>query len=304
MTFERRIREMTAKRQHVITFGDHVITSDNWDYAYGEYLYEIMNHGERFDGRNGETKAAFGCSAKVDLRAGFPLTRLRKMPWKNLVREFLFDIGFNTNVEALGPAKHFWDFLADENGELGASAYCRQWRRWPQSALGAEVPNETLETGRPVDQLRDAIMLLNHSPNSRQATVITHNPTAIDPACPPCHVAMQFMPAKEGWLDLMVPARSNDMVVGFPLDIARYALMLKAVAAMTDKVARFVYMPSANSHIYENCYDLVDKMLEREPRPECQARINAQRLDLKDLALDDFELEGYDPHPAIKVEIN
>ena len=112
------IREMSKKPAHVVHFGEHVIKSENWDYAYAEYLYEIMNHGESFVGRNGETKAAFGCSIRADLRCGFPLTRLRKMPWKNLVREFLFDIGFNTNVEALGPAKHFWDFLADENGGI------------------------------------------------------------------------------------------------------------------------------------------------------------------------------------------
>jgi thymidylate synthase len=298
------IREMSKKPAHVVHFGDHVIKSENWDYVYGEYLFDIMTHGEQFVGRNGETKAAFGCSARVDLRCGFPLTRLRKMPWKNLVREFLFDVGFNTNVEALGPAKHFWDFLADENGELGASAYCRQWRQWPPSAQGAEVPNETLETGRPVDQLRDVVHLLNNHPNSRQATVITHNPTAIDPACPPCHIAMQFAPSKDGWLDLMVPARSNDMVVGFPLDIARYALILKAVAMMTCKAARYVYMPSANSHIYENCYDLVDEMIEREPKPECQVRLTHAPLSFKELTLDSFELTGYDPHPAIKVAVN
>ena len=298
------IREMSKKPAHIVHFGEHVIKSENWDYAYSEYLYEIMNHGESFVGRNGETKAAFGCSIRADLRCGFPLTRLRKMPWKNLVREFLFDVGFNTNVEALGPAKHFWDFLADENGELGASAYCRQWRQWPPSAPGMEMPNETLETDRSVDQLKDTVLLLNNHPNSRQATVITHNPTAIDPACPPCHIAMQFMPAKDGWLDLMVPARSNDMVVGFPLDIARYALILKSVAMMSGKAARYVYMPSANSHIYENCYDLVDEMLEREPKPECQVRLTHAPLSFKELTLDSFELNDYDPHPAIKVAVN
>jgi thymidylate synthase len=226
------------------------------------------------------------------------------MPWKNLVREFLFDIGFSTNVEALGPAKHFWDFLADENGELGASAYCRQWRQWPPSSPGYEVPNERLHTGRSVDQLKEAVVKLIESPNSRQATVITHNPTAIDPACPPCHIAMQFAPAKDGWLDLMVPARSNDMVVGFPLDIARYALILKSVAMMSGKTARYVYMPSANSHIYENCYGLVDEMVGREPRPECRVRFARPVSTLRELDIDTFELEGYDPHPAIKVAVN
>jgi thymidylate synthase len=94
------------------------------------------------------------------------------------------------------------------------------------------------------------------------------------------------------------------MVVGFPLDIARYALILKTVAAMSGKTARFVYMPSANSHIYENCYDLVDEMLDREPQPECQARLLRVPDGLAELTIDDFELTGYEPHPAIKVRVN
>jgi thymidylate synthase len=292
---------------HILNFNGQSVISGSWDRVYANYLRALMEQGEVFEGRNGETRAAFGCSIRADLREGFPLTRLRKLPWKNICREFLFDIGFNTNVEALGPAKHFWDFLADESGELGASAYCRQWRQWPASAPGAEFPNETLVTDRSVDQLNDVIVKLIEAPNSRQATVITHNPTAVNPACPPCHIGMQFMPAKDGWLDLMVPARSNDMVVGFPLDIARYAIMLKVVALRTEKTARFVYMPSANSHIYENCYDLVAQMLQRSWKDECQMTLSrdwAAKGTLKTLTEDDFVLQDYDPHPAIKVSVN
>lgn len=294
-----------SKRGHVLNFDGVSTVSENWDYIYGEYLDRLVTDGEVFDGRNGETRCMFGASVRVDLRVGFPLTRLRKMPWKNLCREMLFDIGFNTNVEALGPAKHFWDFLADEDGELGASAYCRQWRQWPPSAPGMEMPNELLHTDRSVDQLNEVVVKLLESPNTRQATVITHNPTAINPACPPCHIAMQFMPSKDGWLDVMVPARSNDMVVGFPLDIARYALILKVIAAKVGKTARYVYMPSANSHVYENCYDLVEEMLRRDPRQECQMHFDtAWDRSFRGLEVDHFILEEYDPHPAIKVAVN
>lgn len=292
---------------HTLSFNGKSIISGNWDRIYANYLRALMEAGDVFEGRNGETRAGFGCSVRVDLREGFPLTRLRKLPWKNICREFLFDIGFNTNVEALGPAKHFWDFLADEDGELGASAYCRQWRQWPPSAAGYEVPNERLHTDRSVDQLKDVIVKLIETPNSRQGTIITHNPTAIGPACPPCHIAMQFMPAKDGWLDLMVPARSNDMVVGFPLDIARYAMMLKVVAARTGKTARFVYMPSANSHIYENCYHIVEQMLKLPWNDECQMTLSAEWMSegtLKSLTVDDFLLDNYNPHPALKVSVN
>jgi thymidylate synthase len=290
---------------HNLVFNGTIVNSYNWDDIYASYLQKLMEHGEVFVGRNGETRSTFGAAVRVDLQTGFPLTRLRKMPFKNLVREFLFDVGLTQNVEALGPAKHFWDFLADENGELGASAYNRQWRRWPASRAGSEVPNESLVTVGAVDQLDRVMRLLRDTPNSRHGTVITTNPTAMNVACPPCHLAMQFMPSGE-YLDVMVPARSNDMVVGFPLDIARYSIILTVMAQMTDFKPRFVYMPSANSHIYKNCYGLVDELLSRTSRPECQllVRDEGQFSSWDAVQLDDFDLLNYDPHAALKVEVN
>ena len=114
---------------HILNIGTKSIAAGSWDALYSRYLQEILEHGDTFVGRNGETKSLFGTSCMVDLQHGFPLTRLRKMPVTNLFREFLFDIGFSQNVDALGPARHFWDFLADEEGNLGASAYNRQWQK-------------------------------------------------------------------------------------------------------------------------------------------------------------------------------
>jgi thymidylate synthase len=289
---------------HSLYVGTHAITSGNWDAIYARYLTEILKHGDTFVGRNGETKSLFGCQVTVDLQKGFPLTRLRKMPVKNLFREFLFDIGFDQNVDALGPARHFWDFLADDDGNLGASAYNRQWRMWPPSAADAAVENEELATVAPVDQLEGVIRTLRESPNSRHATVITTNPTAINPACPPCHLAMQFMPRPDGTLDMMVPARSNDMVVGFPLDIARYAIITQVVAEATGFQPGRVTMPSANSHIYENCYDLAEKLAGREARDECSLQVRLSSRDINNLQLDNFVLTSYNPHEAVKISVN
>jgi thymidylate synthase len=282
--------------------------SGNWDALYARYLKEIINHGDIYTGRNGETRTVFGSSVTVDLRRGFPLTRLRKMPIQNLFREFLFDIGFDQNVDALGPAKHFWDFLADANGDLGASAYNRQWRMWPPSVPESAVANEHL-TNVEVDQLQRVIELLRKSPNSRHGTVITHNPTAINPACPPCHLGLQFQPSSDGYLDVMVPARSNDMVVGFPLDIARYAIILTVIAKAVGMRARYVYMPSANSHIYENCYNTARELIGRVAQPECSLLVmpewpsNAQ-YPLESLKREHLGLSNYLPHEAIKIAVN
>ena len=287
---------------HTLHVDGVAFKSDNWDEVYSLYLSLILAKGDVWEGRNGETKALFGCSITADLDIGFPLTRLRKMPIKNLFREFLFDIGFSQNVEPLGKAKHFWDFLADDNGELGASAYNRQWRMWPPSIAEAAVPNEHL-TNVEVDQLRLAINELNSNRNSRRTTVITHNPTAIRPACPPCHLGLQFMPRPDGHLDVMVPARSNDMVVGFPLDIARYAVILTVVAEQTGFTPGRVYMPSSNSHIYQNCYNAAEAMCRRDVRPECHLVVK-DLVDIDQLTLDNFDIEGYEPHDAMKLSVN
>ena len=289
---------------HTLFINGTAQNCENWDFIYKKYIQELYEKGTLFYGRNGETRSAFGCSVTVDLRVGFPLTGLRKMPFRNLIREFLFDVGKDTNVAALGKAKHFWDFLADENGELGASAYNRQWRQWPPSAGGSEVPNERLLTIGPLDQLEKVRQLLLDSPNSRHGTVITTNPTAIDPACPPCHLAMQFMPSGN-FLDLMVPARSNDMVVGFPLDIARYAIILTCMAKLTGFTPRFVYMPSTNSHIYANCYDAVVEMVARRCSPICRLLVEDRgQATWDDFVLEDFGISNYDPHPSIKLSVN
>lgn len=288
---------------HTIFVNGSVCNSSNWDQIYKKYLEEILFKGDIFNGRNGETRSSFGCSVTVDTREGIPMSTLRKLPFKNIIREFLFDIGKNTNVEALGKAKHFWDFLANSDGWLGASAYNRQWRTWPASQEGSEVPNERLTVSGVVDQFERVRKLLIETPNSRHGTVITTNPTAIDPACPPCHTSLQFMPSSQ-WLDMMVPARSNDMIVGFPLDIARYAIILECMSRLTGFKPRYVYMPSTNSHIYQNCYDVAKELIARPCGPNPRILINGDHTTWDDFVLDDFELEGYDPQDSIKVGVN
>ncbi|NDB65780.1 MAG: hypothetical protein EB168_08955 [Euryarchaeota archaeon] len=294
--------------RHLFHGEDRVFAAPNWDMVYRAILERIMKSGDTFVGRNGETKSLFGTSTTVDLSVGFPLTRLRKMPVKNLFREFLFDIGFEQNVNALGPAKHFWDFLADENGDLGATAYNRQWRMWPPSARGSEVANEELHNVE-VDQLQKTIYKLRRSSNSRHGTVITHNPTAVNPACPPCHIGLQFMPRPNGSLDLMVPARSNDMIVGFPLDIARYAILTHVMAKAVDMKPGRVYMPSANSHVYANCYEIAETLMTRTPKNECLLSLSSEwdaraEKPLELLKLEHFSLIGYEAHEAMQVEVN
>ena len=119
---------------------------------------------------------------------------------------------------------------------------------------------------------------------------------------------MQFMPRPGGILDLMVPARSNDMIVGFPLDIARYAIMAEVVATAVGMRAGRLFMPSANSHIYQNCYGLAEELIGRAAKSECKLLLRhtwaLRGFDIDQLYIDDFSIADYDPHKALKVEVN
>jgi thymidylate synthase len=95
------------------------------------------------------------------------------------------------------------------------------------------------------------------------------------------------------------------MIVGFPLDIARYSIILQVMAKLTDLSPRFVYMPSANSHIYQNCYDIAKELIARPASTDPRLIVSDREFtSFDDVQLEDFELEGYEPNEAIKVGVN
>lgn len=264
-----------------------VFSHRHFDYCYREYLRRCLD-GEVFQSQKGETKRLVYGNFTADCREHFPLTTLRKMDWQKVYDEFLFDIGFSGNIEALGKAKNFWSFLADENGELGAACYNRQWRRWPAYNPDYQVANEQLITDGTFDQIENIRYKLLKDPLDRTLTVITMNPAVLDNRCHPCHIAMVF--SSDGkYLDVQVPSRSNDLVIGFPIDIARYALILHKLATEAGLLPRFVHMPHSNAHIYELNYENATELIRRTPTTPPQLSGN--------------RITSYEPNPTIKIRL-
>jgi thymidylate synthase len=115
---------------------------------------------------------------------------------------------------------------------------------------------------------------------------------------------IQWMPMN-GWLDMMVVARSNDLCVGFPLDVARYAMITTVMAKMVGMTPRYLLVPSSNTHIYQNCYDIAKELISRAPHFDPILGVSEREFSSwDDITLDDFTLEAYNPHPAIKVGVN
>jgi thymidylate synthase len=222
----------------------------------------------------------------VDCREQFPLTTLRKIDFQKVLDEFQFNIGFSGNIADLGTAKNFWSHLADKNGELGAACYNRQWRRWPAYLANSQVPNEKLSLHGEWDQFEDIRARLLKNPYDRALVIVTMNPAVYDNPCPPCHIAMVF--SSDGkFLDVQVPSRSNDLIIGWPIDIARYALILHKFSNEARLTPRFIHVPHSNAHIYEFDYDTAVELIRRSPTPRPELRGNNQ-------------IGNYFPNPALR----
>jgi thymidylate synthase len=273
----------------------------SFDYQYIKIAKEILSEGTEIVGRNNlRYKQMFGQTIKVDIREGFPALTIRKMPVRNLFREFMWDINGDYKVSALGPAKHFWDFLADTEGRL-AGSYGRSWRSWPQVCPEQDMQWENFRA-KPFDQLKWIWEQLRINPTNRQLVLQTFNPAYDSLHCPPCHPNVVFS-SDGAHLDILVTARSNDMATGVPLDMFRYSILCTKMAQDANLIPRFVMFTSANNHIYLQNEMAIESIIKNVPMEPCDLWINNEKP-LFDLDPEiDFELIDYQSHPAVRMEV-
>jgi len=259
---------------------------------YLDLLQEIMDNGVVRKDRTGVgTKSIFGHQMRFDLSEGFPLLTTKKVHLRSIIHELLWFISGNTNIGYLHDNKvSIWDEWADENGDLGP-VYGKQWRSW-------QTPD-----GRTIDQLAQVIDTIRNNPDSRRMIVCAWNPSDVDKmALPPCHCFFQFYVA-EGKLSCQLYQRSADTFLGVPFNIASYALLTMMIAQVCGlKPGEFVHT-TGDTHVYLNHFDQVREQLSREPRPLPTMKINPEVKSIFDFKYEDFELEGYDPWPAIKAPV-
>lgn len=260
---------------------------------YLDLCQHILDHGNDREDRTGTgTRSVFGYQMRFDLDQGFPLVTTKKVHLKSIIYELLWFIRGDTNIAYLKDhGVSIWDEWADEDGELGP-VYGYQWRSWP-------VPG-----GEHLDQLRWVIEEIKNNPTSRRLMVSAWNPADVPTmALPPCHVLFQFY-VEADRLSLQLYQRSGDVFLGVPFNIASYSLLLMMVAQVTGlKPHRFIHT-LGDAHIYSNHLEQVRLQLTREPRPLPVMHLNPAVKDIDDFEYEDFRLEGYDPHPAIRGAIS
>jgi len=259
---------------------------------YLDLCKKILADGVKKGDRTGTgTISIFGHQMRFDLQKGFPLLTTKKVHLKSIIYELLWLLRGDTNIKFLKDnGVTIWDEWADENGELG-SVYGKQWRRW-----------ETVD-GKKIDQISNLIDQIKNNPNSRRLIVSAWNVGEVDKmALPPCHCFFQFYVAN-GKLSCQLYIRSNDVFLGMPFNIASYALLTMMIAQVCDLEPGELVYTNGDVHIYLNHIDQINLQLTREPRNLPKMKINPEVKNIFDFKFEDFELEGYDPHPPIRGKV-
>ena len=283
--------------------------------AYLDLLQFILDNGEERDDRtNTGTISSFGHQLEFDLTHGFPAVTTKSLAWKGVVSELLWflegsnderrlaEIRFNKDRSELTDLDKYstiWTDNADKQGkELGyenndlskilGPVYGVQWRNWAG-----------------IDQINELIKGLKNNPDIRRNILSAWNVGEIyKMALPPCHVMTQFYVNKDS-ISCHMYQRSADMFLGVPFNIASYALLLSIIAEILDlKPKRFIHS-FGDAHIYKNSLEQVKEQISRAPKslPKLVIPTLNSLDDLKACVIDDFILDGYDPHPPIKAKM-
>ncbi|MFT4838346.1 MAG: thymidylate synthase [Nonlabens sp.] len=266
---------------------------------YQDLLQDILENGTDKADRTGTgTRSLFGHQMRFNLQKGFPLVTTKKVHLKSIIHELLWLLSGDTNIQYLKDHNvRIWNEWADENGDLGP-VYGHQWRNWNDEGI---------------DQIKDVIHTLKTNPNSRRMMVSAWNPSVLPDtgksfsenvengkaALPPCHAFFQFYVA-DNKLSCQLYQRSADVFLGVPFNIASYALLTMMVAQVCDfEYGDFIHS-FGDVHVYNNLREQVELQLTREPRALPQMKLNPEIKNIFDFKYEDFSLENYDPHPAIK----
>lgn len=265
---------------------------------YLALLQHIMEEGVQKHDRTGTgTLSCFGYQMRFNLREGFPLVTTKKLHLKSIIYELLWFLKGETNIQYLKEHNvSIWDEWANENGELGP-VYGKQWRSW-QGADGATI-----------DQITEVIDQIKKNPDSRRLIVSAWNVADLPQmALMPCHNMFQFYVAtpkgsNKPALSCQLYQRSADVFLGVPFNIASYALLTMMIAQVCDlEPGEFVHS-FGDVHLYNNHLEQATLQRSRIPYPLPTMHLNPAIKNIYDFKFEDFTLQNYQFHPAIKAPV-
>ena len=292
------------------------------EYQYLDLMAHILESGDKRIDRTGVgTLSIFGAMARFNLADGqVPILTTKRVYWKTAIKEMLWFLTGGTNIQPLLKENvRIWtdwplalyrketgleisqdaferliiedDVFAKRWGELGP-VYGKQWRRW----LGPD--------GREHDQIASLIATLKNNPTSRRMLFHAWNVAEIDQmALPPCHMVYQYYCSQDGRLSCLLFQRSCDLFLGAAFNwtgAVALQLMLAQQAGLTP--GEFIWVGS-DVHLYLNHLAQAREQIGRTPRPLPHMRLLRNPDTIDDYRIEDFAVDGYDPHPPIQAEV-
>jgi len=260
---------------------------------YLDFLQRIISEGKLKEDRTGTgTISLFGHQMRFDLSKGFPAVTTKRIHWPSVIHELLWFLSGETNISYLKENKiRIWNDWADDNGELGP-VYGKQWRKWESS------------DGTVIDQIDDAIKLINEDPSSRRIIVSAWNVGELgDMALMPCHAFFQFY-VNEGRLSCQLYQRSADAFLGVPFNISSYSLLTMMIAQICNLDPGEFVWSGGDCHLYLNHMDQAKTQIERAPLelPIISLDSSVKRID--DFRFEHINVENYVHHPHIAAAIS
>jgi thymidylate synthase len=259
---------------------------------YHNLMKEVLEKGVQKSDRTGTgTISIFGHQMRFNLAEGFPMVTTKRLHLKSIILELLWFLKGSTDNNWLKErGVSIWNEWAAPDGDLGP-IYGYQWRSWP-------APN-----GEHIDQIAEVVETLKKNPDSRRIIVSAWNVADIPRmALAPCHAFFQFYVA-DGKLSCQLYQRSADIFLGVPFNIASYALLTHMMAQQCNlEVGDFVWT-GGDCHLYSNHLEQVDLQLSRDFFPLPKLNILRKPDSIFDYEFEDFEIAGYESHPAIKAPV-
>ena len=295
------------------------------DKKYQDLLQDILDNGIQKSDRTGTgTLSVFGRQIRHNMKQGFPILTTKKVAWKGVVSELLWFLTGQTNISFLLkhnnhiwdgdaykryervwnwdldeplPMKDFIERIKTDNefakvwGELGP-IYGKQWRKW----------------GNAVDQIDDLVRNLKENPDSRRLMVSAWNVDELDQmVLPPCHYGFQIWTREENeqrYISLMWNQRSVDTFLGLPFNIASYGLLLELLAKEVGMIPDELIGNLGDVHLYSNHIEQAKEQIGRTSFDLPKLKTDVKIDGICCATPDDFVLEEYQSHPAIKAPLS
>jgi len=262
--------------------------------SYLDLVSHVLEHGVKKHNRTGtDTLMVFGYHYKINLQKGFPLLTTKKVYHKSIIYELLWYLSGETHIRNLRQHTKIWDAWTSEekNWEVG-KMYGYQWVNWDKNKDGKQTH---------INQIQNVIDLIKKNPNSRRMVVSAWNPAVLNEiALPSCHAFFIFN-VTNGKLNCHLTQRSGDIALGIPFNLACYAILTQMIAQETNlELGEFSHYIN-DAHIYENHIDGLEVQIKRDPLP--LPKLEITKKPFWELKFDDFKLNQYNYHPAIKFPV-